>query len=83
MRRACTGAYFCLEDSNVNAVVPGYTKGLSCLQGELTSRQLHREPVSLQIVRLDEGYELVRIDLAGFDVLGENEALDNGVRIRE
>lgn len=50
------------------------------MQGELTSRQLHREPVSLQVVRLDEGYELACIDLAGFDVLSENKALDHNVR---
>ncbi len=44
--------------------------------GELTIRKLHREPVGLEIVGLDEVDECPYVDLADLDHLGEYEALE-------
>lgn len=45
---------------------------------ELTYGQVHGQPVGLQIVHLDKSNQLVCLDLAGPDVLGEDEALPKG-----
>lgn len=75
--RACTGAYFDLSNAVSKTGAP---RDFVHFPDELTSGQLHREPVWLQVMHLDEGHELRGIHLTGLDVLSEDEALQGAVR---